>query len=248
MTNQIQIFKNQEFGAIRTMSNEQGDVMFCAKDVCDALGYVKARNAVMLHVDDEDKTTALIQGTGSNYKSQAVFINESGLYALILSSKLDSAKRFKHWVTSEVLPSIRKQGGYMVARPDETDEEVLARALQIMQAAVQHRDEEIARLKPRADYADSVLDSINCITTTQLAKELGMTAQELNRRLCELRIQYWQSGQYMLYADYARMGLAKSRTSKHVLKHGMVMTEVYLVWTERGRSFIHRLLDKKSGN
>ena len=248
MTNQIQIFKNQEFGAIRTMSNEQGDVMFCAKDVCDALGYIKARNAVMLHVDDEDKTTALIQGTGSNYKSQAVFINESGLYALILSSKLDSAKRFKHWVTSEVLPSIRKQGGYMVARPDETDEEVLARALQIMQAAVQHRDEEIARLKPRADYADSVLDSINCITTTQLAKELGMTAQELNRRLCEMRIQYWQSGQYMLYADYARMGLAKSRTSKHVLKHGMVMTEVYLVWTERGRDFIHQLLDKQLGN
>ena len=248
MTNQIQIFKNQEFGAIRTMSNEQGDVMFCAKDVCDALGYVKARNAVMLHVDDEDKTTALIQGTGSNYKSQAIFINESGLYALILSSKLDSAKRFKHWVTSEVLPSIHKQGGYMVARPDETDEEVLARAVRIMHQAISKRDEQIARLKPRADYADSVLDSINCITTTQLAKELGMTAQELNRRLCEMRIQYWQSGQYMLYADYARMGLAKSRTSKHVLKHGIVMTEMYLVWTERGRDFIHQLLDKKSGN
>ena len=246
--NEIQIFKNQEFGAIRTMSNEQGEVMFCAKDVAEALGYINSRDALMKHVESVDKTTVAIRDTGSNYKSQAVFINESGLYALILSSKLESAKRFKHWVTSEVLPSIRKQGGYMVARPDETDEEVLARALQIMKAAVQHRDEEIARLKPRADYADSVLDSINCITTTQLAKELGMTAQELNRRLCEMRIQYWQSGQYMLYADYARMGLAKSRTSKHVLKHGIVMTEMYLVWTERGRDFIHQLLDKKSGN
>ena len=247
MMNEIQIFQNVEFGAIRTMSNEQGDVLFCAKDVALALGYDQPHKAVDRHVDKDDgMKRTLIDSLGRT--QQAIFINESGLYSLILSSKLDSAKRFKHWVTSEVLPSIRKQGGYMVAKADETDEEVLARALQIMQAAVQRRDEEIARLKPRADYADSVLDSINCITTTQLAKELGMSAQELNRRLCELRIQYWQSGQYMLYADYARLGLAKSRTHKHVLKHGMVMTEVYLVWTERGRDFIHQLLDPKFMN
>ena len=245
--NEIQIFQNVEFGAIRTMSNEQGEALFCAKDVALALGYDQPHKAVDRHVDKDDgMKRTLIDSLGRT--QQAIFINESGLYSLILSSKLDSAKRFKHWVTSEVLPSIRKQGGYMVAKADETDEEVLARALQIMQAAVQRRDEEIARLKPRADYADSVLDSINCITTTQLAKELGMSAQELNRRLCELRIQYWQSGQYMLYADYARLGLAKSRTHKHVLKHGMVMTEVYLVWTERGRDFIHQLLDKQLGN
>ena len=247
MTNQIQIFKNQEFGAIRTMSNEQGEVLFCGRDVAVALGYKKPLDAIAHHVESEDSVKhGLLDNRGC--KQLTTFINESGLYALILSSKLDSAKRFKHWVTSEVLPSIHKQGGYMIARPDETDEEVLARALQIMKAAVQHRDEEIARLKPRADYADSVLDSINCITTTQLAKELGMTAQELNRRLCEMRIQYWQSGQYMLYADYARMGLAKSRTSKHVLKHGIVMTEMYLVWTERGRDFIHQLLNPKFAN
>ena len=244
--NQIQIFKNQEFGAIRTISNEQGEAMFCAKDVCDALGYKKASNAIALHVDKGD---ALKQGTPTSSGVQMMlYVNESGLYSLILSSKLDSAKRFKHWVTSEVLPSIRKQGGYMVARPEETDEEVLARALQIMQAAIQVRDEEIARLQPRADYADEVLDSVTCITTTQLAKELGMSAQERNRRLCALHIQYWQSGQYMLYAAYARMGLAKSRTHKRVLKHGMIMTEMYLVWTERGRDFIHRLLDPKFAN
>ena len=241
--NQIQIFKNQEFGAIRTISNALGEAMFCAKDVCDALGYKKASNAIAIHVDKGD---ALTQGTPTTSGVQMMlYVNESGLYSLILSSKLESARRFKHWVTSEVLPSIRKQGGYMVARPEETDEEVLARALQIMQAAIQVRDEEIARLQPRADYADEVLDSVTCITTTQLAKELGMSAQELNRRLCEMRIQYWQSGQYMLYAAYARMGLAKSRTHKRVVKHGMVLTEIYLVWTERGRDFIHRLLDKR---
>ena len=239
--NEIQIFQNQEFGAIRTLSNEQGDVMFCAKDVAEALGYNNTMKAVRDHVDEEDKLRERIVLSGQN--RQAIFINESGLYALILSSKLESARRFKHWVTSEVLPSIRKQGGYMVARPEETDEEILARALQIMKAAIESRDEVIAELLPRADYADEVLDSVSCITTTQLAKELGMTAQELNRRLCELHVQYWQSGQYMLYAEYARQGFAKSRTRTHTVVDGTVLTEVYLVWTERGRDFIHRLLN-----
>ena len=245
--NGIQIFKNQEFGAIRTMSNEQGEVMFCAKDVAVALGYDQPHKAVERHVEKDDGTKhTLIDSLGR--KQRAIFINESGLYSLILSSKLENAKRFKHWVTSEVLPSIRKQGGYMVVRPDETNEEILARALLIMQAAVQSRDEEIARLQPKANYADEVLDSVTCITTTQLAKELGMSAQELNRRLCELRIQYWQSGQYMLYAAYARQGFAKSRTHKRVISHGMVCTEMYLVWTERGREFIHQLLNPKCAN
>ena len=244
--NNMQIFKNQEFGAIRTISNEQGDVMFCGKDVALALGYSNTKDALLRHVETEDKLGSQITTSGQSRKM--TFINESGLYALILSSKLESARRFKHWVTSEVLPSIRKQGGYIVARPDETDEEVLSRALEIMQAAVLRRDEEIARLKPRADYADSVLDSIDCITTTQLAKELGMTAQELNRLLCEMHIQYWQSGQYMLYAEYARQGLAKSRTHKRTFKHGIVSTDTYLVWTERGRNFIHQLLDEQLAN
>ena len=121
--NQIKIFQNQEFGAIRTMSNEQGDVMFVAKDVCDALKHSNSRKAVADMVDKDDVTRSYIVDSLGRTQ-QAVFINESGLYALILSSKLESARRFKHWVTSEVLPSIRKQGGYMVARPDETDEEV----------------------------------------------------------------------------------------------------------------------------
>ena len=245
--NEIQIFQNQEFGAIRTMSNEQGEALFCAKDVAEALGYRRSNDAVRVHVEPEDAVKRSTPTTTSGNQLMT-YINESGLYSLILCSKLDSAKRFKHWVTSEVLPSIRKQGGYMIARPDETEEEVLARALEIMQASLMRRDEEIARLKPRADYADLVLDSIDCITTTQLAKELGMTAQELNRLLCEMHIQYWQSGQYMLYAEYARQGLAKSRTHKRTFKHGIVSTDTYLVWTERGRNFIHQLLDMQLAN
>ena len=245
--NEIQIFQNVEFGAIRTMSNEQGEPMFCAKDVALALGYKKPLDAIAHHVESEDSVKhGLLDNRGC--KQRTIFINESGLYSLILSSKLESAKRFKHWVTSEVLPAIRKQGGYMVAKQGESDEVIMARALQILHATVQRRNEQIAKLQPKADYADEVLDSVSCITTTQLAKELGMTAQELNRRLCEMRIQYWQSGQYMLYAEFARQGFAKSRTHKRVLKHGMVITEMYLVWTERGREFIHQLLNPKYAN
>ena len=240
-------FRNVEFGTIRTMSDEQGEPLFCAKDVAEALGYDQPRKAIDRHVDEDDgMKRTLIDSLGR--KQQAIFINESGLYALILSSKLDSAKRFKRWVTGEVLPAIRKQGGYLMAKQGESEKEVMARAMEIVKTTLAKREEQIARLKPRAEYADSVLDSINCITTTQLAKELGMTAQELNRRLCEMRIQYWQSGQYMLYGEFARQGFAKSRTRKHVLKHGIVMTEMYLVWTERGREFIHRLLNPKFAN
>ena len=112
----IRIFKNKEFGAIRTMKDERGEPLFCGKDVCDALGYSNGRDAVRKHVEGEDKTTVAICDTGSNYKTQAIFINESGVYALILGSKLESARRFKHWVTSEVLPSIRKQGVFFNSR------------------------------------------------------------------------------------------------------------------------------------
>ena len=245
--NEMMIFQNVEFGVIRTMSNERGEALFCAKDVALALGYGQPRKAIARHVDEDDGVKrTLIDSLGR--KQRAAFINESGLYALILSSKLEGAKRFKRWVTSEVLPAIRKQGGYMVAKEGESEKEVMKRALEIVKTTLAKRDEQIAKLQPRAEYAESVLDSITCITTTQLAKELGMSAQELNRRLCEMRIQYWQSGQYMLYAEFARQGFARSRTRKHTLKHGMVLTEMYLVWTERGREFIHRLLNPKFGN
>ena len=215
--------------------------------MAEALGYKLARKAVQDHVDRDDVLKRnLIDSLGR--KQLTFFINESGLYSLIISSKLDSAKRFKHWVTSEVLPSIRKQGGYMVARPDESDEVIMARALQIMQATLQRRDEQIAQLKPRADYADHVLDSISCFTVTQIGKELGMTGHDLNVLLCSHKIQYVQSGQYLLYADYARQGLAKNRNFEYHTAEGELKTRTYLVWTERGRDFIHRLVDKELAN
>ena len=125
MNTTIQIFENNEFGAIRTMSNEQGEPLFCAKDVAVALGYDQPHKAVERHVEKDDGTKhTLIDSLGREQK--AIFINESGLYSLIMGSKLESARRFKHWVTAEVLPAIRKQGGYMVARPTDTEESLMA--------------------------------------------------------------------------------------------------------------------------
>ncbi len=118
MSENITIFQNPEFGNIRTMRDEKGEPLFCAKDVAEALLYTNPPKAIRDHVEEDDRTKrSLIDSLGRNQLT--TFINESGLYALILGSKLDSARRFKHWVTSEVLPSIRKQGGYMVAGVDE---------------------------------------------------------------------------------------------------------------------------------
>ena len=241
MNNTIQIFENKEFGAIRTMKDEKGEPLFCGKDVARALGYKNPEKALRVHIEDDDKVVNKIDTTYGI--KPTTFVNESGLYSLILSSKLESARRFKHWVTSEVLPSIRKQGGYMVARANESDEVILARALQIMHTALERREKEIALLKPKADYADKVLDAVSCFTTTQLAKGMGMTAIELNRLLCQRGIQYGQSGQYMLYAHYARMGLAQNRITAYPDMFGTLHTSSRLVWTEKGREFVYRLLN-----
>ena len=150
---EIKVFQNAAFGQIRTMQDENGEPLFCAKDVAEALGYKNTRDALQKHVERDD--VAKCDTIDSMGRTQlATFINESGLYALILSSKLPTAREFKHWVTSEVLPSIRKQGGYMVAHTDESDEVIMARAMLIMQATLERREKEIARLQPRAEYAD----------------------------------------------------------------------------------------------
>ena len=143
----LQVYVNDAFGKIRCMLID-GKPYFVGKDVAQALGYQKPQNAVAVHVDEEDKTTALIQGTGSNYKSNAVLINESGLYSLIFGSKLESAKAFKHWVTSEVLPSIRETGTYTV---DKKYQKWLA----ARQQTITTRKEETSAIKLFIEYARS---------------------------------------------------------------------------------------------
>ena len=220
MNTEIKIFTSDSFGKIRTCQvNNQ--IMFVGKDVATALGYKNPSNALQVHVDSEDKTSYLIQVSGSNYKANTLFVNESGLYSLILSSKLPQAKAFKRWVTSEVLPAIRQTGKYELT------------------------SQQLRLLGEKAEYYDEVLQSVDCSTTTQIAKEMGMTAQELYRWLIALGILYWQSGEYMLYADYARMGLAKTRTISIKKRLGICHTQRYLVWTEEGRKVLHQIFQKE---
>lgn len=252
---QVMVFENPEFGRIRTMTDKKGYPLFCGKDVCEALGYRKPDVAVRQHVTARDVTKRYVglmvgkkkDGTPIVQQRQILFVTESGFYALVLGSKLDTAQKFKHWVTAVVLPQIRKTGGFVPLNESDTDEDIRRRTEEVLKATLEQKDKliaeqevEIDRLLPKALYADSVLESISCYTTTQIAKELGMTAQELNRWLCAERIQYYQSGQYMLYADYAHRGLAKSRTHYDLfVGRDTVLTRMYLVWTEKGREFIH---------
>jgi prophage antirepressor-like protein len=218
METMIQIFKSEVFGEIRTMTNEKGETFFVGKDVAEALGYGQPDKAVMRHTDEDDRMKCTVIDNLGRKQNMHV-INESGLYSLILSSKLEQAKAFKRWVTSEVLPAIRKTGRY----------ELGPKELQV--------------LAGKAEYCDEVLLSVSCYTMTQVAKELDMTVWDLTRMLMRRQIVYWQSGQYMLYADYARLGYAKTRTDWSRGRDGRIRTSLRLVWTEQGRRFIHGLVE-----
>lgn len=167
--NKIQIFKNEQFGEVRVVE-QNGEPWFVGKDVADILGYTNTPKAIRDHVDDEDKLTERIVLSGQN--REAILINESGLYSLILSSKLPQAKQFKRWVASEVLPSIRKHGGYIKGQESMTDEELLSKALLMAQSKIEERNRQIERMKPKEIFADAVATSKTSILIGELAKIL----------------------------------------------------------------------------
>lgn len=173
----IKIFDNPEFGKIRTIDRD-GEPWMVGVDVAKALGYATPRNAIASHVDEEDKTSALIRGTGSNYKSMAILINESGLYSLVLYSKLPTAKKFKRWVTSEVLPSIRKTGGYIAGQESMSDSELMAKALLVAKRQIDAKTAQIEEMTPKAVFADAVAASKTSILIGELAKILRQNGVE----------------------------------------------------------------------
>lgn len=176
--NELQIFKNEEFGEVRTVTINN-EPWFVGKDVAEALGYLKARNAILAHVSDEDKKDAPIQGTPGGTQNM-IIINESGLYALIFGSKLESAKRFKHWVTSEVLPTIRKTGRYQMQTPH--GKELLALAVLEAQKTIEEQNEQIKQMKPKALFADAVSASHTSILIGDLAKLLKQNGVETGQK------------------------------------------------------------------
>lgn len=167
--NEIKVFSNAEFGKIRTL-NRDGEPWFVGKDVATALGYSNASKALADHVAEEDKLNN--ESLSSLGQRGGWLINESGLYSLILSSKLDSAKRFKRWVTAEVLPSIRKSGGYIAGQDEMSDTELLAKALLVAQRQIERRNAQIAEMQPKALFADAVAASHTSILIGELAKIL----------------------------------------------------------------------------
>ena len=176
--NELQIFKNEEFGEVRTVTIDN-EPWFVGKDVAEALGYLKARNAISAHISDEDKKDAPIQGTLGVTQNMTI-INESGLYALIFGSKLESAKRFKHWVTFEVLPSIRKTGGYQMQVPQ--GKELLALAVLEAQKTIEEQTAQIERMKPKEIFADAVATSHTAILIGDLAKLLKQNGVETGQK------------------------------------------------------------------
>lgn len=184
--NNIQLFNSPEFGQIRTITDNDG-IYFVGKDVAQALGYSNQRDALARHVDDEDKGVVKRDTPGG--VQDVTTINESGLYSLVLSSKLPSAKRFKRWVTSEVLPALRRQGGYMLTGANETPEQIMARALKIADEALKRKDALIEEMKPKALFADAVGASDNTCLVGELAKMLRQNGVDIgaNRLFKRLR-------------------------------------------------------------
>lgn len=190
----LQIFKNEEFGSVRTLTINR-EPYFVGKDVAEILGYTNASKALADHVDDEDKLNN--DSLSSLGQRGGWLINESGLYSLILSSKLPSAKKFKRWVTSEVLPAIRKNGGYIAGQEEMSDTELMAKALQVAQKTIERREfvirqleADAERMRPKELFADAVTASDTSILVGELAKIIKQNGVDVgqNRLFAWMRV------------------------------------------------------------
>lgn len=248
MENQVKVFENAEFGSVRTVEVE-GSVYFVGKEVANILGYTNTRKALIDHVDKEDKGVTKCDTLGGT--QEMVVINESGLYSLILSSKLPNAKKFKRWVTSEVLPSIRKHGMYatdeLLANPDfaiQVFQELKAEreARKQLETTVKVQSQQIAELQPKASYYDVILNCKDLVSATQIAKDYGKSAKWLNEFLHNQGVQFKQGGIWILYQDYASQGYTNTKTHEYNGNDGSIHARVHTYWTQKGRLFIYDLL------
>ena len=244
---ELQIYKNAELGSVRTAVIGD-EPFFVGKDVAEILGYSNPQKALRDHVDEEDKTlndSFTVNGT------KGVLINESGLYRLILRSQLPKAQKFKRWVTSEILPSIRRHGMYatdeLIANPDlaiaaftALKEEREKRLALEEVAAVQKQ--QIAEMQPKATYYDVVLRCKDAVNISVIAKDYGWSAQKMNEYLHQKGIQYKQSDIWLLYQKYAGCGYTKTNTHIYEDSCGKEHTKVHTKWTQKGRLFIYSLL------
>lgn len=230
---QIKIFNSDEFGSVRTIIID-GEPWFAGKDVAASLGYKDTSDALKKHVAEEDKLTRCFTDSGQN--RQMYVINESGLYSLIFGSKLESAQKFKHWVTSEILPSIRKNGIYAT---DNVIDNILNNPDFGIELLTKLKEERAARVE--AEKTNAILMHVNkTYTMTEIAKEIGLkSAVELNKTLSEKKIQYKVNGTWVMYSDYSNCGYEEIK--QEVLDNGHVIYHRKI--TQLGRKFILGLFD-----
>ena len=250
MNDGMKIWENPEFGTVRTVEID-AEPWLVGKDVAEVLGYSNPQKAIRDHVDEEDRTvneSFTVNGT------MATLINESGLYALVFRSKLPWAKKFQHWVTSEVLPSIRKHGMYAI--DDLIDNPELGvraftalmeerRKNKSLEAKVAEKQDQIKELTPKATYCDVVLMSDDLISVTEIAKDYGKSAQWLNKLLYEYGIQFNQRGVWHLYQPYAEGGYAVTRKQIIPGRDGETHVREHTYWTQDGRKFLYEFLKRK---
>ena len=242
MENELMVFENEQFGNVRGI-NIDGKPYVCASDVAKALGYEKPNNAI----NTKCKAT-LKQGIPISGKIQEVnFIPESDIYRLIFGSKLKSAVRFQDWVFEEVLPQIRKTGGVVVEGREEEfidnyfpsfSEEVKKAMTLDLYHKNQEYKKQLEAQKPKVDYYDKVLQCDNLLTTTQVAKDLGMSAIKLNTILVEHKVIYKEGKCYLPYAKYHFL-ITEGYADYKITEHGQ-----HLYWTEKGRKWIIELINE----
>lgn len=242
--NELQVFNNAEFGSVRTTVID-GEPFLVGKDVAEILGYRDTSDALKRHVDEEDKLTRRFTDSGQN--REMYIINESGLYSLILRSQLPKARKFKRWVTSEVLPAIRRQGMYAIDEILENPDLAIAALTQLKEERKRRKElelttaiqnQQIAELKPKASYYDLILQNRNTVPVTQIAKDYGMSGRRFNELLHDLGIQYKFRKTWLLYQHYADLGYTQSKTFAIDAEKSVMHT----YWTQKGRLFLYDLL------
>ena len=245
--NEIFNFQGQQ---VRTVTID-GEPYFVGKDTADILGYQNGSRDINRHVDEEDKLKYRFGTSGQD--REMIIINESGLYALILGSKLPQAKEFKRWVTSEVLPTIRKHGAYLT---DSKIEEVLLSPDTIINLATQLKNEraekkqlkiELEEARKQTSYLDLILQTKDQLTTTQIAQDYGMSANKFNQLLKDLRIQRKVNSQWVLYKQYLGKGYIASRTFEYIGRDDRCHSKITTVWTQLGRKFLYDVLKEREG-
>ena len=248
MTSNIEIFKNPDFGEVRTITLD-GEPWFVAADVCKALE-IGNPSDTLSRLDEDEKALVSIEGL-SRGNDKGNIVNEPGLYSLVLGSRKPEAKAFKRWITHDVIPAIRRHGMYaiddIIANPDlgiaalqALKEEREKR--QVLESTVAVQSQQIAELTPKASYYDIVLNCKDLLSISKIAKDYGKSAIWLNDKLAELKVQYKQGGVWLLYQRYAEKGYTSTKTHTYPASDGEIHSKILTMWTQKGRLFIYELL------